>query len=259
MRRFFMFNPMILIIVLLTFQSANAETHIRFWRGFKQDTSTAIDFKKNVASQLVPATISVGKNKGLVSYMPVFLTAETSKPEFLPDEVAIIQYQDEPTYKTLAMTPEFSAYGKMHFEAGFFTKKNNSGFSSGSMVSKTITEGTPFDVSKAFAINYGDVDSTWKNDLVQLRVIFLKDSTNEKANCLQSIVTSLQENIHNNSLKGFILAFDPMYLLIYEKSNFKKVTPFKLDMSTDCSSENVIQLKNQHGFDDQSEGVNVSF
>lgn len=250
-----MFKLTFALGLVLSFQFAQAETHIRLWRGFRQDTSTAADFKNHVAGRLVPATVAVGKDKGLVSYMPVFLTADEAKPVFVPDEIAIIQYENEATYKVLASTPEFSAYGKMHYEEGAFTKKNKAGFGSGSLVSQALADETKIDLKKASAINYGDVDTTWKTEQVQLNVVLLKDSTEEKSECLQSLISNLKNLVQIDALKGFVLAYDPQYILIYAKG----ASSVTFSDSTICRQESSIQLKNQAGFDEQTDGVNISF
>lgn len=243
----------------LSFQFSQAETHIRLWRGFKQDAYTALEFKNNVARRLVPATITVGQNKGLVSYMPVFLTADQNKLEFIPDEVAIIQYESEVTYKALASTPEFSSYGKMHYENGFFTKKNNAGFGSGSLVSQTLTNEISIDLSKPSAFNFGEVDSTWKNEQVRLTAILLKDLEKDKSECLQSIITNLKESVQTHAIKGFVFAYDPKYILIYEKINSTMASTLKKQNSPSCSDQRIIELKNQTEFDEQTDGLNVNF
>jgi hypothetical protein len=253
-----MFKLIITLGFVISIQVAKADTHIRFWRGFKQDTSTSAEFKYNVAEHLVPATVTVGKDKGLVSYMPVFLTNDQAKPEFVPDEIAIIQYEDEATYKNLAATPEFSAYGKMHYAEGFFTKKNKAGFGSGSLASQTLTEATQFDLDKASAVNYGEVHQAWKNNHVQMKLVLLKDSTKEKSDCLQTVIMTLKDAVRNNTLKGFILAYDPNYILVFTKASV--TTELNLQsLSPSCLSQRLIELKNQKTFDNQTEGLNVSF
>jgi hypothetical protein len=171
----------IFVTLLVNFDFAQAATHIRLWRGFKQDSSTSAEFRFNVASKLVPATVVVGKDKGLVSYMPVFTNNLSSKPNFIPDEVAIIQYTDEAVYKTLAKTPEFSAYGKMHYDEGFFIKKNQEGFSSGSLVSTPLPQELNLNLEVDSALHYGKVDESWQNDSVDLSILLLKD--NDKLAC----------------------------------------------------------------------------
>lgn len=243
------------IFFLFFAQLSFAETHIRLWRGFKQDDLTSAAFKQHLSETLVPATITVGKDKGLVSYMPVFLTALDSKPLFIPDEVAIIQYQDEGTYKTLAATPEFSAYGKMHYAPGAFVKKNEAGFISGSLVSSALTDTTSIDLSKAGAFHYGDVDPTWKTEQVQLSVVLLKETLDEKSVCLDKVLSNLKASAQASTNKGFVMIYDPQYLMIYSKGIFLA----QMGDEASCGSEKLIYLKNQSGFDDETEGVNMAF
>lgn len=244
------------LCLLFTFHISEAHTHIRLWRGFKQDTLSQNDFKKNVSSQLVPATVTVAQNKGLVSYMPVFTNTLENKQAYIPDEIAVIQYADEATYKALASTPEFSAYGKMHYQEGFFIKTNQAGFTSGSLVSTPISEESPLDLTKANAVDFGDVDPTWKNELVQVTVVHLNKTDAENSQCAQNLLKDLKTAVKTNQLSGFILAYDPQYILVYTKN--KNV---RLDLNTSdlCSNQQSIPLKNKNEFSDEDNAVNIQF
>lgn len=91
-----------------------------------------------------------------------------------------------------------------------------------------------------------------------MKLVLLKDSSVEKSACLQSVIMILKNAVHNNTLKGFILAYDPNYVLVFTKAsevaelNLQSLSPF-------CFSQRLIELKNQKAFDEQTEGLNMSF
>jgi hypothetical protein len=247
----------IFVTLLVNFDFAQAATHIRLWRGFKQDSSTSAEFRFNVASKLVPATVVVGKDKGLVSYMPVFTNNLSSKPNFIPDEVAIIQYTDEAVYKTLAKTPEFSAYGKMHYDEGFFIKKNQEGFSSGSLVSTPLPQELNLNLEVDSALHYGKVDESWQNDSVDLSILLLKD--NDKLACIQDQLFRLKRATEKETLKGFILSYSSRYILIYSRSQYLSFPSDQSFNDAYCLSKEVIPLQNSTGFSPIIDGLNFQF
>lgn len=254
-----MFNHATLALcsMMLSINLAQADTHIRLWRGFKQDGSSSAEFRANVASQLVPATVAVGKDRGLMSYLPAFTNNLLSKPNFIPDEVAIIQYTDESAYKALAATPEFTAYGKMHYAKGFFVKKNQEGFSSGSLVSTPLPQALNPNLEVDSAFHYGSVDESWKNDPVSLSILLLKDIN--KLACIQDQLLRLKQATDKQTLKGFILSYTSQYILIYSRS---QSLDLPLDQSFNdeyCLSMEVIPLQSNTGFSPKIDGLNFQF
>lgn len=211
-------------------------SHIRFWRGFKQDDLTLEQFQQNLIQKLIPATIQVGQNKGLISYAPVFpknLFAANEQANFIPDEVAFIQYANEETYKKLAGTPEFKDYGKMHYEPGAFVKKNAEGFSSGSLVSKTISEKeTILFNAEAFAVDFGQTSSTWQADDMQFQALVFDNLQKSKQLCAENLTNDLIEKTKQKVIKGFALLYDLNYILLYikaEKGANQATLSFQLD------------------------------
>jgi hypothetical protein len=214
----------------------NKSSHIRFWRGFKQDDLSQQQFQQNLIQKLIPATVHVGQNKGLISYAPVFpkevLNGDVAS-NFIPDEIAFIQYADEETYKKLSSTPDFKDYGKMHYEPGAFIKKNAQGFSSGSLVSRTIREQESISfTNEAFAIDFGQTITSWQADDVYFTALIL-DSTGQSA-CAEKLLKELTAQTNQNSLKGFALLYDPNYILLYTRQE-KGTTPITLTSSSQNS------------------------
>ncbi len=200
-------------------QEVTSSSHIRFWRGFKQDDLTQQQFQKNLIQKLIPATIQVGQGNGLISYAPVFskeILINDSSVDFIPDEVAFIQYADEQTYKKLSSTAEFKEYGKMHYEPGAFVKKNKSGFSSGSLVSRTIAENEVISFSnEAFAVDFGQTTTTWQADDIYFTSLVFEKKLNQS--CSEQLLKELIAKSNQNQLKGFALLYDPNYILLYSR------------------------------------------
>lgn len=197
-------------------------SHIRFWRGMKQDGLSQEQFQKNLIQRLIPETIKVGQGRGLISYIPIFpksILENKEANQFLPDEIAIIQYADEPTYKRLAATDEFKKYGPLHYEPGAFVKKNLKGLVSGSLVSKTINSNEQIQFLKdAFAVDYGNVHNTWQNNDVYFEAFtFASIQEEEKQKCSSLLLNNLKNRTNGNRIEGFVLMYDPNYLLVLSK------------------------------------------
>ena len=246
------FSILVLVTMLFHLSHAQAESHLRFWRGFRQDANTVEEFRHNVSSQLVPRTAKVGGGKGLISYMPVFLGGgDPMKPAYLPDEIAIVHYETEAIYKTLASTPEFSAYGKLHYEPGFFAKKTAAGYSSGSLVTKDFAVSSGFEKAQAF--HWGNVHSSWMKDRVYLSVLLPKKGESSSSACFQAVSSSLKSWVDVDDENGAALLYDSRYLLLYQRGQVLGVIP------ADCQVYEQILLVNGFSFHGDAAGLNLEF
>jgi hypothetical protein len=113
---------LVFLALVLQAQLASAAPYYRFWRGWKIESLSSQAFQAGLNARLLPMTVGVGGGKGLVGYLP-FLYPENNGT--LPDEVALVIYQDEPSYQAIRSTPEGKAYGDLHWE--FFDKARGSG------------------------------------------------------------------------------------------------------------------------------------
>lgn len=93
--------------------------HYRFWQGFRQQKLTAQDFADELNKSFIPATLKTGRGHGLNAYLPVL--PKQAKPNFVPDEVALVVYKNRRDYLKLMRSKKGRAYQKTHWQ--LFTKK----------------------------------------------------------------------------------------------------------------------------------------
>jgi hypothetical protein len=85
----------------------------RFWIGYKLKNLSTPAFLNNLNNRLLPDLIKLAAGKGLVSYSPY---VSPMSIEGVPDEIALITYQDEAIYTKIRSTPTGKAYGDLHWE-----------------------------------------------------------------------------------------------------------------------------------------------
>ncbi|MEK6774974.1 MAG: phospholipase D-like domain-containing protein [Bdellovibrionota bacterium] len=182
---------------------------LRFWRGFKQDDVSSTKFESNVNARLIPETIEVGGRRGLNAYLPSFFPE--GKPDFLPDEVAIIDYADEEKYNAIRITERGRKYGPLHFEQGLFTKQNSKGFSSGSLVAVNyadVVEVRP----EGRAYTLGNPDANWQEGVSLRRTVLPIENLTELE--AQQYLSNLKKQIDHLGVKSTVAIVDPRYILL---------------------------------------------
>lgn len=75
--------------------SANA---VRVWRGFKSPNLTMDKFYNLLGTVFVPATVKLQIDAGLHSYTPSVTAGLQGKPDYVPDETAILFWKSQQTY-----------------------------------------------------------------------------------------------------------------------------------------------------------------
>jgi hypothetical protein len=103
----------------------------RFWIGFRRPDITPEAFLKGINEQLIPGT-KVGAERGLVGYTPTMLQGISTLPD-MPDEIAMVTYLDDESYRAIRDAPDGAAYGELHGDF-FALKPLPSGLKSGSAV-----------------------------------------------------------------------------------------------------------------------------
>ncbi len=89
--------------------------YFRFWIGYKRADLELEKFDEVIRDVFVRSTIKTGECGGLQGYFPVLL-AKPQKKSTIPDEIALIPYQDEPTYRAIREGSVGSVYGPLHFD-----------------------------------------------------------------------------------------------------------------------------------------------
>ncbi len=71
---------------------------VRVWRGFRLPTLSLSDFYKKLGSVFIPATVKLQIEAGLHSYTPTVPAGLQDKPDYVPDETAILFWKSQQTY-----------------------------------------------------------------------------------------------------------------------------------------------------------------
>jgi hypothetical protein len=85
---------------------------VRVWRGYKIDKLSKENFRKKLFNLFIPATPMFQSSLGLKAYLPVILP--DNKPEYIPDEIALVFYKSKKTYIKTFKTIAGRAYGALH-------------------------------------------------------------------------------------------------------------------------------------------------
>jgi hypothetical protein len=102
----------VFLLGALFISSAHADTYHRFWRGVMLPTLNPVAFMDGLNDGLIPATIRTAAGNGLVAYQPVL----TQGLKELPDEIALISYENEDIYNALYSTVAGKAYQNLHWQ-----------------------------------------------------------------------------------------------------------------------------------------------
>ena len=148
---------------------ADQAPYYRFWRGFKRIDISYPNFVSGLNKVFVPATTENGAGKGLIAYLPVLpplgKTDASEKITIFPDEVALVVYRDEQSYKKIGATPAGIAYTQSHWN--YFERAKSS-----SKVPGLYSGAVAFD--QAYDLLGGGVD--WRSGVS--RVAFYPRETN---------------------------------------------------------------------------------
>lgn len=71
---------------------------VRVWRGFKSPAMTIDQFYNKLGTVFVPATVKFQIDAGLHSYTPAVLAGLNGKPDYVPDETAVLFWKSQQTY-----------------------------------------------------------------------------------------------------------------------------------------------------------------
>jgi hypothetical protein len=95
--------------------SVQAAPMIRFWRGYQLDTLSSVEFQQGINEILIPWTSRLGTERaGLMGYLPVMSSQVTSQR--IPEEFALLAYDNETHYKEFRSTVEGKNYGNVHWD-----------------------------------------------------------------------------------------------------------------------------------------------
>jgi hypothetical protein len=98
---------------------------VRVWRGFRLGALMPPDFLQALGSIFIPATAQLQRLYGLTAYLPTVLP--TSKPDGVPDEIALVFYESQQAYNDTSAIVAGRAYSALH-KTVFAFPASQSGF-----------------------------------------------------------------------------------------------------------------------------------
>lgn len=98
---------------------------VRVWRGFRNTALGYEDFEKKLGSIFMPCAVAIQQPLGLTAYLPALLKSD--KPAPVPDEIALVFFEDEAIYKRMFSSAGGRAYALLHGTA-FDGVRSKSGF-----------------------------------------------------------------------------------------------------------------------------------
>jgi hypothetical protein len=108
------------LLVITALFSANVAQadgeYTRFWRGFKRADISETTLVDDLNRKLFPATGELAHTDAkLLAYVPATIL-QTRNETVLPDEVAVLSYETEKSYRDYRATPVGKRYGELHGE-----------------------------------------------------------------------------------------------------------------------------------------------
>src|SRR5437588_12379615 len=105
---------MITVLLATTMAYAqNEATYYRFWQGFKLPDLTSEQFVQGLPP-FMQSTVDVYQGKGINNYLVALPPA--NKPAFIPDEFALVAFDNEADYLADRNTPAGKAYANSHWQ-----------------------------------------------------------------------------------------------------------------------------------------------
>ena len=177
---------------------------VRVWRGFRLGTLTSADFLQALGSVFIPVTAQLQGLYGLTAYLPTVLP--TSKPEGVPDEIALVFYQTQQAYLDTSKIVAGRAYSALH-KTVFAFPASQSGF--------PALLGSTAGLDQPYHLFSGAVD--WQNGFTQVFVgARPPDVTPQKfASQLQRFFQE-QQNHAPRGLDGAIFCISSNWVVYWE-------------------------------------------
>jgi hypothetical protein len=102
---------MLLLVVLVAFATADAP-YFRFWSGYRLASLDRTSFREGM-QWFLNQTTHISNCGGLRLYV-VPLIDTTGLPDYIPDEIALLQYKSADLYHSFYSTPIGQYYQKLH-------------------------------------------------------------------------------------------------------------------------------------------------
>jgi len=184
----------------------------RFWIGYKRPDISAGDFVKALNEHLIPDTVKVGQERGLVAYSPVVIEGFNTFAD-LPSEFAIVSYQTEEKYRAIADTPAGSEYQASHWY--FFTHQTDSGLKSGSAVANEYRSSLQF--GNAYYLPQIPAESELQKGQQTYTILLRKDGeTDESFIANTKIYLEKSQALKDRGLLDSVIRIEKNYVLEFQ-------------------------------------------
>jgi len=124
MKKLFSKSSMALAIVIVVWTNsllaANLANYFRVWQGFKRPDLSSEEFLTSFPT-FMKETVDLYQDQALVNYIVVI--PPESKPEYIPDELALVSLTSKEDYDRIRATPEGRKYSARHWD--FFDRANS--------------------------------------------------------------------------------------------------------------------------------------
>jgi len=177
---------------------------VRVWRGFRLGTLTPADFLQDLGTIFIPVTAQLQRLYGLTAYLPTVLPS--SKPEGVPDEIALVFYQTQQAYNDTSNIVAGRAYSLLH-KTVFAFPASLSGF--------PVVLGSALALDQPYYLFAGEVD--WRGGFTQVFVGGRPANTT-----VQQFSGKLQrffqreQKLQTRSLDGAIFCVSANYVVYWE-------------------------------------------
>lgn len=228
----------ILIINLIVIQSH--ASHIRFWVGFKKKDVTTEFFLNGLNKIFFGETIQVGQGKGLISYQPYI----TQMNKDIPDELALVVYENEEKYRQIRATPEGQQYGIRHWD--YFEKEKSKSTVAQNFEGK-LEQGSAYELNPQF------VDWQKGNTHVAIYSVATDFDSSQLAKAFEKLKI-------NNAVQNAVLLVTTKWVIEYRSmknldSAYEKLPLTLVELKT-LPKKSLTTLKDAVGFE---QGVNFQF
>lgn len=186
--------------------SAESAGYYRMWQGFKKPAFSSEEFREKLPN-FMNGTVRVYGNL-LNNYLVALPPA--SKPDFIPDEFALVALGSEQDYRQVRNTPEGKEYGESHWQL-FAREKSGS-----APISNFFPEEpSSLQSNKAYDLMGAAVD--WKKGHTTFFLGLRKDSLTkaEFLNRLSQHVKLAANSFRSVGLKGYLVIANENYEAAY--------------------------------------------
>jgi hypothetical protein len=181
--------------------------YFRVWQGFKKTGMSSSGFLSELP-EFMKATVDIYKGRALNNY--IVIVPPSTKPDFIPDELALVALKSKDAYDSIRATPEGQAYSAHHWDVFDKASSQSAPFVNFNLQKpEVLVSQSAYDIlgeAIDWSAGYNTVFiGTRKNHLT--RDEFLKNLT--------AHVQHAKSIMHPKGLKGYIVIANENYEIAY--------------------------------------------